>query len=100
MNTNPLSTLPAVLPRKKAHDSANFSPVRGAAGPVSLKGDRRRAEVCKRILLGDRPKVIAHEVGMSINYVYITIRDRGISLMAVTAAERAEIMAARKRGAS
>ena len=63
-------------------------------------GDRNRAEVLRQVLLGESPKVIAGEMGMSLGYVYRMLQDQGVKLMAVTAAERAALMAARKGGAS
>lgn len=98
MRTETLSTLTTVvLPRKKAHvSSANFSPVCGTAVRYLSKGDINRAEVLRQVLLGECPKVIAGEMGMSLGYVYRMLQDQGVKLMAVTAAERAALMAARK----
>lgn len=64
------------------------------------KGDRTRAEVMRRNLLGESPKAIAAEMGISSSWVYLALQAQGMAPLSVTKAERAAIMAARIREAS
>ena len=68
----------------------------GAAVRFVSKIDRHRDEVVSLTMLGHSTKSIAQDLSISHSYVYIILREQGIQMMPVTAAERTSILAARK----
>jgi hypothetical protein len=95
--TTILPITPAASPRKIPRVIPRSSEPGSEVAVRSLsRGDRNRAEAMRRALLGEYPKSIAVETGMSLGYVYRLLQEQGLTLMPVTAAERAAVMAARK----